>query len=268
VSPRNPKEKSAEGEDLKELPEGEEKLTPEERLRRNITTGASNFCRFHTSLRPAKLMPGETGTMLVAAILQGQAVLPAPAPLELVQTVQSSPVAVGGLAVRPAELGRLAAGYVGRPVYENYAIFEVPVTLAAEAQVGKKYPVAVDLKFDLYDGASAQPIGRFLDRATLEIEVGRVPDPVVPTGAAAATASGPAPTTIEASKPEAVAPPAPVSGAIVVAPEPVAPAAAPNVASDAAASLSVEPEAGMPVVLIAGAGALLLGIVVLLARKR
>ncbi len=61
----------------------EENLTPEQRLARNITSGAQAYCRFQAALKPAKLLPGQTGTLLVTAVLQGNAVLPAPAPLEL-----------------------------------------------------------------------------------------------------------------------------------------------------------------------------------------
>src|SRR5262245_66472793 len=59
----------------KEVDDGR-KLTPEEMLKRNITNGASAFCRFHATVKPTKLMPGQSGVVSVAAILLGDAVIP------------------------------------------------------------------------------------------------------------------------------------------------------------------------------------------------
>src|SRR5215207_4590125 len=64
----------------------EENLTPEQRLARNITNGASAYCRFAAKLMPAKLMPGQSGILRVVATLQGHAVLPAPAQIEVLST--------------------------------------------------------------------------------------------------------------------------------------------------------------------------------------
>jgi hypothetical protein len=164
------------------------RLTPEQRLERTVRTNASAFCRFVAAIKPQKLMPGQSGVMVVSALLNGQAVLPSPAPMEMVGARQQGFVSLGELGFHPAELARQAPGYAGRPVYDNYAIFEIPVTVAADATVGTKQPVFVDLRFDIYDGASAQPIGRFFDRATAEVEVGRTLDPVVQGGQSGASA--------------------------------------------------------------------------------
>jgi hypothetical protein len=93
-------------------------------------------------------------------------------------TAQGS-LMLGALSPQPAGPGRLAAAYLGRPVYDNYAVFEVPVTMAGDAALGSKHVAAVDMRFDLFDGNTAQPIGRFVDRVSMEIEVGRVADPDV-----------------------------------------------------------------------------------------
>jgi hypothetical protein len=268
----------------KEVPEGEEKsereedlknLTPEERLARNITSGAGAYCRFTTSVREGKLMPGQSGTLLVTATLQGAAVMPSPPPIELVAPSQQGVATIGALAVRPADIARLAPGYAGRPVYDNYVVFELPVTLSPEAQIGKKVPVVIDLKFDLYDGASAQPIGRFVDRATAEIEVGAEPKPIVsmPTAAAATPpveALGAAP--VEPAKPQpeaAPANPAAVGGSAMTS---VVPNAAPPKAPDAGASESSLPPVadsdGLPLWPILAGGGLVLVLVLMLARKK
>lgn len=268
----------------KGVPEGEEKsereedlknLTPEERLARNITSGAGAYCRFTTSVREGKLMPGQSGTLLVTATLQGAAVMPSPPPIELVAPSQQGVATVGALAVRPADIARLAPGYAGRPVYDNYVVFELPVTLSPEAQIGKKVPVVIDLKFDLYDGASAQPIGRFVDRATAEIEVGAEPKPAVSMPAAAAPtppveALGAAP--VEPTKPQpdaASANPAAVGGSAMTS---VASSTAPpEDPADPAAESSLPPVGdsdGLPLWPILAGGGLVLVLVLLLARKK
>jgi len=198
---RQKRQAIAEGSDIKDSGEkGDpdnawEKMTPEQRLNHNIRHGASAYCRFVMSVKPARLMPGQSGTLIVVATLVGQAVLPAPAPLEVLSAPQQGLVTLGSLAFRPASPGKLASasGYLGKPVYENYAIFEVPVTMSTEAVVGRKVPVALDLKFDLYDGVSTEPVGRFTDRAVTEIEVGQVADPSVIAGVHVGRIIAPAP---------------------------------------------------------------------------
>lgn len=248
----------------------DENLTPEQRLARNITSGASAFCRFQVALKPAKLLPGQSGTLLVTAILQGDAVLPAPPLLEVMSSPQQGSVTLGGLLVRPAENGRLAKGYLGRPVYDNYAVFELPVMLAGDAQIGKRYPLVVDMKFDLYDGTSAQPIGRFLDRVVTEVESGVVADPVV-RGAnrASPSAVGKASQAAAAASQPVISslPVREVRGDTVAVAEPaavvpVAPVSAP------APSLPVDDGGGDTVLLVVGGGILLVLVVLLLARRK
>lgn len=256
--------------------EDDKNLTPEQRLARNITSGASNYCRLMASVTPAKLLPGQSGTLRILATLQGHAVLPSPAPIEMLGQAQQGAVTLGALAARPADAGRLEKGYLGRPVYENYAVFEVPVTMAPTAVIGSKHTVAVDLKFDLYDGNSAQAIGRFLDRAATEIEVGRTLDPEVkgvPRRAETPpVAAVQAPAGVANEAPVVAPPPAPLQANAVV-PEPTRPTPAATSTKEAVAEpvaqLPVEDEGGgLPMPLLVGGGALLLAVVLLLARKK
>jgi hypothetical protein len=173
----------------KEGKEEWERLTPEERLERSIRSGASSFCRFVASVRPARLMPGQSGTLYVTAVLQGSAVIPSPAPLTVTSPTTQGLVTLGSASFQEAKVGRIAQAYLGRPVYDNYAILEVPITMSADAKLGQKQAVHVDMKFDLYDGNSAQVLGRFLDRATTEIEVGLAADPNVVASAKAPVAA-------------------------------------------------------------------------------
>lgn len=249
-------------------------LTPEERLARNVTNGASAYCRFVASCRPPKLLPGQSGVLYVTALLQGNAVLPSPAPIEVLPRTKSNPISLGSLAVQPADAGKLAQAYLGRPVYDNFAVFEVPVTMGPEAKIGEKHGVYLDLKFDLYDGNSAQPVGRFIDRVSTEIEVGAAPDPVV-QGGVKKPAVQPAAATPQ--EPVEAAPPTERGDEVVTAREdqPVAvPAGAASATDvDPAPAWSTPPPTaetgdGLPLPLLLGGGALVVVILLLLLRKR
>lgn len=268
--------------DMKESEaEALERLTPEERLARNVRNNASAFCRFVGAIKPQKLMPGQSGVMVVSALMNGQAVLPSPAPMELIGSRQQGVVSLGDLSFHPAELGTQAAGYAGRPVYDNYAVFEIPVTVAGDATIGTKQPVVVDLRFDIYDGFSAQPIGRFVDRFTTELEVGRALDPAVQGGAAlpsSATDTEPAarPATSNPTAGSAVSGPAAgqrwISGQDPATIAEPAPAAEPSDSAVVASARDWTPlpeDSGMlPLPVWIGGGVLLLVIVLMLARKK
>ena len=255
--------------------ENEENLTPEQRLARNVTSGAGAYCRFQASLVPAKLLPGQSGMLKVLATLQGNAVIPAPAPMEMVGLMQQGSVVLGPLSPLPAEPGRLAAAYLGRPVYDNYAIFDVPVTMAADAPLGSKHVAAVDMRFDLYDGNTAQTIGRFVDRVSLTIEVGAVPDPQVrglaaPDAAPAAVAPAAAPPAAAPSVGAAGgAANLPVDGQVRT-PEPAtnAPAAAVEAPAGDGPVPSADGAEGVPMPLLLGGGVALAVLGILLLRRK
>lgn len=272
------KEKSEDG----KMSEEEElkRLTPEERLARTVRTNASAFCRFVAAIKPQKLMPGQSGVMVVSALLNGQAVLPSPPPMEMVAARQQGIVTLGELGFHPAELARQATGYVGRPVYDNYAIFEIPVTVAADATVGTKQPVIIDLRFDIYDGVTAQPIGRFFDRATAEVEVGRTLDPAVQGGRSVSVE----PAVVDDGSAGSGSAPDPVPGvpaqddgkvirgqepSIVSEPSAATAHGLPEPAAPAGDWSPIPDDSGMlPLPVWLGGGALLLVIVLMLARRK
>ena len=251
----------------------DEKLTPEQRMARNITSGASAYCRFLMTVNPPKLMPGQSGTVKILATLQGNAVIPSPAPFEMVTRPQQGAISLGALAFQPASPGRLASGYLGRPVYDNYAVIEIPVTMAPTATLGSKHVVEVDMKFDLYDGVSTQPIGRFLDRSATEVEVGQVLDPEVKGAARRPTADdSPKPDALPSEPPRnadaKVAPPAPSLQANAV-PAPTKPVAAPEPTAAPETPLPTEDQGGdLPLPLMLGGGALLLVVILLMSRRK
>lgn len=254
--------------------EDEKNLTPEERLARHMTHGASQHCRFHISVHPAKLLPGQSGTVKVVAALQGKAVLPSPAPFEVVGPAQQGMLTLGAFALQPAAPGRLASAYLGRPVYDNYAVVELPVTMSPSAALGSKHVVAVEMKLDLYDGSTGQPIGRFLDRVATDIEVGLAPDPAVKGGGKPSVAAA------EVTPPRPAATPTPTPApkadleANVVTPAAPTPSAGQPVkpAADAAPggdSLPVEDGAGsLPMPFLIAGGVVVLAVVLLLSRRK
>lgn len=267
-------EKDAKGE--KGTPdEAFEKMTPEQRLNHNIRHGASNYCTFTATPKPAKLLPGQTGVIVVTAILKGNAVLQAPAPLEVISSPQQGLATLGAPTFRPAELGKIEAGYRGRPVYENWLIFEVPVTMASDAVLGRKQPVAMEMRFDLHDGGSAQAVGRFLDRVSTEIEVGLSADPAVAAlqrDAAARAGASPVAAPSSAGSDAAVGKTAPVERTVqaaAIVPAKDVPQEAP-VATQSPSSppALAEEDSSLPVPLLVGGGAVLAVLVLLLLRRK
>jgi len=254
-------------------------MTPEQRLNASLRHGAGNFCTFVATPKPARLLPGQSGVVVVTAVLRSRAVLQAPAPIELTSTPNQGLVTLAGQPqFRPAEPGRIESAYRGKPVYDNYAIFEVPVTMSPQAQIGQKQVVSLELKFDLFDGSTAQTIGRFLDRCSTEIEVGRAADPAVAgatralqglgsprAGSGAATAAG---------SPDAElgnAPPAPDRKVVAAAPELVSGDTQPVRAEpgpQTSAAPPVDEDALIPLPLWIAGGALGLLVLLMLQRRR
>lgn len=266
------------GEDM-ETGDDSSRMTPEQLLAARKRRGSRGQCRFVAAMRPEKLLPGQSGTMLVTAILQGRSVLQAPASVTMTLLTKGNLIELGPLAARPAAAGTIHRGFLGRPVYENTAIFEVPVTLANSATLGDKVQVALDLEFDIYDGESTQVVGRFVERVQTQIEVAPASEPQVeprserveseaqaaraaPVAAAAAAAAE-----VGGSSGAAIA-----GAASRVADQPVdGPTAAPAAVEPASLPLGSGSAGGgfllNPMVLGAG-GILLVIVVLLLARKR
>lgn len=254
---------------------------PGEKGPARMRRGSRGQCRFIAAVRPPKLLPGQTGTLLITAILQGRSVMPAPSQVAMTARSNANMVQLGGISARPAPVGTIHEAYRGQPVYENTAVFEVPVTITQAAKLGEKAQVAVDLEFDIFDGQTAQSVGRFVERVQTQVDIapyadpeveGRTPraepkveaQPVQPLGAAAGAGGETVEPRIEG--------PAAMGGsaAAVDAPEqpggPVDPA--PTSGADDDLPLTASDEGGFPTMLIVGGGAFLLVIVLLLMRKK
>jgi hypothetical protein len=154
-------------------------MTPEERLAANTRRGSKAHCRFVAVCRPPKLLPGQSGTLVISAILQGQSVLPSPLQMTMTPRVKLGSVSLGDLVARPALPGTIAKAYLGRAVYENTAVLEVPVTMGKDVTLGGKTSVAVDLQFDVYDGDSGRALGRYIERVTTDVDVAPHVDPQI-----------------------------------------------------------------------------------------
>jgi hypothetical protein len=162
-----------------------------------VVYGARGYCRIDATVEPSRLLPGQTGRALVTMMLEGDAVMTAPANIEVAP--MGGGMTFGPAVATPPERGRLAKAFLGQLVYDNWIVLEMPVTMSAQAQLGSKQTAAVGLTFELVSGTTAQRVGKFNERATFNVEVGRAPDPSV---------------SIPAAQPEAAAgqPDAPASG--------------------------------------------------------
>ncbi|MEY3163032.1 MAG: hypothetical protein RIT25_3027, partial [Planctomycetota bacterium] len=137
----------------------------------NMPRHARGMCHMVSAIHPNRIAPGTTGTGIVTMILEGDAVLTAPAPVQFQYVETQGPVTLAAAAFRPAKKARIAQAFAGREAYDNYAIFEVPLTVAAGTPHGRQQ-VNLVLTFDLHHAQSGALLGKFSDSVTIDIEVG------------------------------------------------------------------------------------------------
>jgi len=237
--------------------------------------GATGFCRFDAAIVPKRLMPGQTGTMLVTMVLEGDSVMPSPAPLS-VKAFTNGGMQAGSWSIRPAQQAKVAKAFEGQQAYDNWAVIEMPVTMATTAQVGSRQSVTVELEFELVSGSNGAKLGKFDNRLSVTCEVGLNANPVV--AAAAQPPSQPAAPQPQAShaSPEAPKPSgASASPAIEVETPVAAPAPAPAAHREPVSALATEgphdlvpSEGGSPTYYLIGGAGLLLVLALLLLRRR
>lgn len=251
-------------------------MTPEELRNARKLRGSRGQCRFVATVRPPKLLPGQSGTLMITAILQGQSVLTAPAQVVMTTRPNGDTVQFGDLTARPARVGTIHAAFRGQPVYENTAVFEVPITLSPSARLGDRAAMALELEFDIHDGKTGQVTGRYIEQVKAQVEIAPHVDPQVEARRAVDE---------PAAAPEPVAAPeraesAPASGtadgeaALGGEAVDVEPAAVPSAAvADESAPSDALPPIPAPAndtgwLLPVGGGAALLVLLLLLARKK
>jgi hypothetical protein len=149
---------------------------------------ARGHARFDGAIQPRRLMPGQSGKLLVTMMLEGDSVMPSPSTLTM--TAAQGGMGLGSWALLPAQVGRIAPAYMGQPVYDNWAVIEATVTMPTDARIGEKRNAVLELEFDLHSGATGQALGHFRESVTVPCEVGVAANPAVlggvPAGVGAA----------------------------------------------------------------------------------
>lgn len=119
--------------------------------------------RFDVSCEPAALAPGTEGRMTVVMSFAGAAIMLDPPPVKFeFESRQGALVVLAEPKFRPAQAGGHAPALKGLPAYDDYAIFDVPFRVDADAKTGV-HPLAVTLKYGLFNGQKGGEIGNFTD---------------------------------------------------------------------------------------------------------
>lgn len=241
---------------------------------------ARGHCRFDGAIQPRRLMPGQTGKLILTMMLEGDSVMTAPSSLSL-KAAQGG-MTLGAWSMLPAQPGRIASAYMGQPVYDNWAVIEATVTMPSEARLGEKRSAVLDLEFDLHSGSTGQSLGHFRDSVTVPCEVGVALNPNVVSLPSTQSASG-------STQPQAATtrPPEPILANEAATPgqsanaspqaaeltDPVAPAGPQSNQDDAGSSAELAPaveESTKDSLLFVGGGAaaVIVLIAVLMLRRR
>jgi hypothetical protein len=138
---------------------------------------ARGHARFDGAIQPRRLMPGQSGKLLVTMMLEGDSVMPSPSTLTM--TAAQGGMGLGSWTLLPAQVGRIAPAYMGQPVYDNWAVIEATVTMPTDARIGEKRNAVLELEFDLHSGATGQALGHFRESVTVPCEVGVAANPAV-----------------------------------------------------------------------------------------
>lgn len=239
---------------------------------------ARGQCRFDGAVQPKRLMPGQTGSLRVTMILEGDAVMTSPSALQLKAAPGSMEIATWSL--QPPTQARVAQAYLGQQVYDNWALVEAQVVMPTNARIGEKRNVVLELDFELHHGTSGQSLGNFHETVAIPCEVGIAAAPAVAVRAGQAGVTGggePQAATTEGKgpgadgQPQAQTPanPSP-SAADLTDPTPVAPANPSQSESEVATEGGLEAEGANPSgwVLGAGGAAAVFGVLLALLLRR
>ena len=155
----------------------------------------SNACSVVSMGSPARIAPGETGTLTILLAMQSHAVIVPGSQLQLNYEPTQGEISLGTWELKPPPLGSLEPKFKGQPVYENTAQIEIPIRVAGGAP-HQKHRVKALVEVNLTDGNTGNPLGAFRAEAAAEANVGpSLPKPPVrfvprtaPANPAAATA--------------------------------------------------------------------------------
>jgi hypothetical protein len=156
-----------------------------------IIGGLDRFMLPVTSIEPARIPPGGTGTLVITLALREGAVLAGAPDLELRYSPAQAPAQLGVWALGEPSVGTEEGAFRGKPVYENYAIVRIPLSVDAAAAHGK-YQLSASIIAKLSDPRLGTTIGQFQGPAIGQLVVGpALPTPQKPAAGAAPSALGP-----------------------------------------------------------------------------
>lgn len=218
---------------------------------------------------PRRIAPGASGVARLVLSMQRDSVLAVGTHLEIVCPTTEQ-ARFGPWALAEPQIGSSAGAFRGRPVYENYALVEMPVTVTAGTAHGK-YPIRMMVVADITDARTGTTTRRAQAQAVGELVVGP-PLPVPPAaGVEQAAPARPAAAVAVPVDDGEVALPVEAAGAPVGAEVAAARSggAAPTDAGRLPSLPSADPGTGAGGWLaIGGAGVLVLILALLLATRR
>jgi hypothetical protein len=159
-------------------------LPPDELRKKYKDRLGAAYVDYSATCEPARIVPGGSGTLVVMMMLKQDAVLPPSGPTKIDLQPFQGKLGLGTPQLRPARPARLAEATRGKVAFDDYAVFDIPVTVATDAKVGA-HPVQLAFTYELYKGSSGAWIERFLDNVKVEVQVGSTP--TVPVRDAAPT---------------------------------------------------------------------------------
>jgi len=148
--------------------------------RSNPFPGSRGYCIIRGSVQPRRIAPGGTGTVVLTMLLEKNFVMTSPANLEFDYLPEQGSIRVGRPVLRPAREGTLETMFKGQPVYDNYAVIDVPISVAPDAKFGEHH-VRLKTIFDITNGTTGQLFQRFLEPTGAVVEVGEaIPENIAP----------------------------------------------------------------------------------------
>lgn len=244
-----------------------------------VRSDLPRFCDFVGSTRPTPMSPGSAGTFHVIAVLKGDGVITDASQVNLDYQRQQGPILLGEPEWPAPKPGKLTTAFQNRPVFEDTMVVQIPVNVVAGAAFGK-YPVTATVRAVLSQGSNGNAIGELKTQVNALVQVGETvvvaPMPPrhattpPPTPAAAVDDAGKRPTAAAPSPAPTRPQPVPQPDAHVEPARPSAPAAAGDgQPGPSAAPAAPEKDGSQSLLLLVGGGfVVLVGIALLLARKK
>jgi len=145
-------------------------LSPEQLQKHKNSPGAA-YASYSATCEPPRIAPGQSGTLRLMMLLKQDAVMPPSGASNIELQPVQGPLAFGTPQLRPARPAQLAEAFRGKAAFDDFAVFDIPVTVGATATAGA-HPVNLSLAYELYRGKTGGWIDRFLDRVEVEVLVG------------------------------------------------------------------------------------------------